>query len=170
MTANISGNTVQPQSRRRRFLPGVLRSLAVPAFVVSASLLPLAAFAAAESSATPVANSPFDTGNVLRIAIGLMVVVVAIVASAWALRRWGNYRSTSQGELQIIGGLSMGPRERLVLVQVGDEQLLLGVAPGRIQTLHKLERPVAAAAANNSPASGSFAEKMRAALGQGGRS
>ncbi len=55
----------------------------------------------------------------------------------------------------------MGPRERVVLVQVGKQQLLLGVAPGRIQTLHVLDEPVTDA---TSPTPSAFVEKLTAAL------
>ena len=110
-------------------------------------------------------SEPLAAGNLLRIILGLVVVLIAIVATAWGLRRWGNFRSSPQGELQVIGGLSMGPRERLVLVKVGQEQILLGVAPGRIQTLHVLQQPLPVSADN--PNNRSFAERMRAALRQG---
>jgi len=42
----------------------------------------------------------------------------------------------------VISGLSIGAKERLVLIEVGKEQVLLGVSPGRVQTLHVLEEPV----------------------------
>ncbi len=152
-----------PWSGLRR-LTAVAVSVARRVFVTSAALVPPAWATGAETASAAATVAPFDTGNVLRIFIGLMVVVIAIVAIAWGLRRWGNFRVSSQGELQIIGGLSMGPRERLVLVQVGDEQLLLGVAPGRIQTLHKLERPVPVS--SETAGRESFAERLRTAVKQ----
>ncbi len=87
-------------------------------------------------------NEPLGAGNLLQLSFGLLVVLAAIVGSAWLLRRYGRLQSGADGALRIIGGLSMGPRERVVLVQVGKQQLLLGVAPGRIQTLHVLDEPV----------------------------
>jgi flagellar protein FliO/FliZ len=51
-------------------------------------------------------------------------------------------QSSTGGMLKIIGGISMGSRERIVLLQVGSEQLLVGVSPGRINTLHVLEAPL----------------------------
>ena len=123
----------------------------------------------AEPSVTPppagLGNEPLAAGNLLRITLGLVVVLVAIVATAWGLRRWGHFRSSPQGELQVIGGLSMGPRERLVLVKVGQEQILLGVAPGRIQALHVLQQPLPIRVDN--PDNKSFAERMRTAVKQG---
>jgi flagellar protein FliO/FliZ len=106
-------------------------------------------------------NEPLGAGNLLQLTFGLLVVLAAIVGSAWLLRRYGRLQSGADGALHIIGGLSMGPRERVVLVQVGKQQLLLGVAPGRIQTLHVLDEPVAA---GTTPPQGSFAERLAGAL------
>ena len=89
------------------------------------------------------ATDPLGAGNLMQLSLGLLVVLAAIVGSAWLLRRYGHMQSGVDGALRVIGGLSMGPRERVVLVQVGKRQLLLGVAPGRIQTLHVLDEPVA---------------------------
>ena len=106
-------------------------------------------------------NEPLGAGNLLQLSFGLMVVLAAIVGSAWLLRRYGRLQTGAEGALRIIGGLSMGPRERVVLVQVGKQQLLLGVAPGRIQTLHVLDEPVMDA---TSPTPSAFVEKLTAAL------
>ena len=105
---------------------------------------------------------PLGAGNLLQLTFGLLVVLAAIVGSAWLLRRYGRLQSGVDGALRVIGGLSMGPRERVVLVQVGKQQLLLGVAPGRIQTLHVLDEPVVTGAAT--PPQGGFAERLAAAL------
>ncbi len=107
-------------------------------------------------------NEPLGAGNLLQLSLGLLVVLAAIVGSAWLLRRYGRLQSGVDGALRIIGGLSMGPRERVVLVQVGKQQLLLGVAPGRIQTLHVLAEPVSEGSAR--PPQGGFAERLAGAL------
>jgi flagellar protein FliO/FliZ len=46
---------------------------------------------------------------------------------------------SSKGEIAILSGVSLGPRERAVLLRVGNTRLLVGVAPGRVQTLHVLD-------------------------------
>ncbi|WP_172600428.1 FliO/MopB family protein [Sulfurivermis fontis] len=68
----------------------------------------------------------------------------------------------------MLGGVPVGQRERVVLIQVGNKQLLLGVAPGRVQTLHVLDEPINVTAV---PSGGeSFAERLTAALKKSGRS
>jgi flagellar protein FliO/FliZ len=67
--------------------------------------------------------------------------------------------------MRVIAGLPLGARERAVLVQVGNQQILLGVAPGRVQMLHVLESPVAATSIPSN-ANESFAVRLAVALRQ----
>ena len=79
-----------------------------------------------------------------QLVLGLIIVLLCIVALAWLAKRFNRLQSTPDGSLQVLGGMSMGARERIVLVQVGTKQLLLGVAPGQINTLHVLDEPLEA--------------------------
>lgn len=85
---------------------------------------------------------PDTTASLLKVVVGLLFVLVAIFASAWAFRRFGGKAFMSNDSMQIIGGLSLGQRDRVVLLQVGKEQIVVGVSPGRLQTLHVLKEPV----------------------------
>lgn len=82
------------------------------------------------------------TNSLLQVTLGLFVVLVVIAGAAWFARRFGHFNMAAKGNLRIVGGLHLGSRERVVLMQVGEQQLLVGVAPGRIQTLHVLETPI----------------------------
>ncbi len=73
---------------------------------------------------------------------GLALVLALVGGLAWLARRLGAARFAGGGRLRLVAGLSLGARERLVVVQVGETQLVLGVAPGRVQTLHVLEKPL----------------------------
>jgi flagellar protein FliO/FliZ len=116
----------------------------------------LAALAAtpALSAAAP---EPMAAANLFQLLFGLIVVLIAIGVTAFLLRRLGRLPQ-GPGALRVLAGLSLGARERAVLIQVGDKQILLGVAPGRVQTLHVLERPVDTAAPAGT--AGGFAEKL----------
>ena len=131
--------------------------------ILACSLLPLAVHAGEAAKHLP-AVEPLGAGNLLQLTLGLMLVLAAIVGSAWLLRRYGRLQSGVHGALRVVGGLSMGPRERVVLVQVGKTQLLLGVAPGRVQTLHVLDEPVAEPAAQ---VPSSFAERLARTMNKG---
>lgn len=121
--------------------------------------------AAAEGvSAVPdLAGDPLGTSSLGKMALGLSVVVFLIVGMAWVMRRMGGIPGSSSGGLRVLGGLSMGTRERVVLIQVGETQLLLGVAPGRVQTLHVLDQPVVMPEAGT-PGMSNFAANLSAAL------
>lgn len=116
-------------------------------------LLPFKVFAAEESpspiNTSPVINAdPMSGSYLFQLILGLIVVLICIVALAWFAKRMNRLQSSTGGVLKIIGGLSMGSRERVVLLQVGSEQLLIGVSPGRINTLHVLEAPLEDAGIN----------------------
>lgn len=100
--------------------------------------------------------------SLVQLTLGLLAVLAAIALVAWLMRRVGRFQSGVGGAMRILGGLSMGARERVVLIQVGDTQLLLGVAPGRVQTLHVLPEPIDGASSGSEP--GRFAEKLRTVL------
>lgn len=115
-------------------------------------------------------GSGVDLSSLVRLTVGLAVVVLAILALGWVLRRTGAGVSGGvAGQLRVLGGLSVGNRERVVLVQVGERQLLLGVAPGRVQTLHVLEENLAPARGDAASGGGEdFATRLRGLMGQGG--
>ncbi|PPD31534.1 MAG: flagellar biosynthetic protein FliO [Methylomonas sp.] len=89
-----------------------------------------------------VAKQPANTlsyANVLQWILALLFVLALFALLVWLLRKTGNLTLTGKNELSIVTGLSVGVREKLVLVKVGEKQLLLGVTPGRIDKLLELE-------------------------------
>jgi flagellar protein FliO/FliZ len=70
--------------------------------------------------------------------LGLAVVVGLLLATLWLLKRVSAPRS-SAAALRVLGGAAVGPRERVVLVEVAGKVLVLGVAPGRVSALHTLD-------------------------------
>jgi len=82
---------------------------------------------------------PFSLMNMLNTVIGLVVVIALILALAWAVKKYGQLPNNNQANMKILGGLSLGTREKAVLIEVEGKKLLLGVAPGRIATLHVLD-------------------------------
>lgn len=104
--------------------------------------------AGAEAGGATVSAGGADSlamANLWQLTLGMLLVLGLIVAISWILKRSGRFRMAAGGGLRVLGGLSMGARERVVLMQVGDKQLLIGVAPGRVQTLHVLDEPLSTA-------------------------
>jgi flagellar protein FliO/FliZ len=132
-------------------------------------LLLTALLAAGTAAAAPAPGAGVDVSALVRLIIGLAIVIGAIVAVGWLLRRMGGVSHNAGGQLQILGGLSVGQRERVVLIQVGQQQLLIGVAPGRVQTLHVLEQPLEGLqepSRSGHAQDGSFADRLRRAMQQ----
>ena len=76
------------------------------------------------------------TGSVVRMLVSLGVVLSLLVASAWAVRRWRERQSAGSESIEIVSGLSLGAKERIVLLRVGGEQILVGVSPAGMRSLH----------------------------------
>lgn len=70
---------------------------------------------------------------------GLVVVLALIFLCAWLLRRYAGVSRVAPGQFRVVAAVSLGSRERAVLLQAGSKQLVLGVAPGRVETLCILE-------------------------------
>lgn len=118
----------------------------------------------ADRNATPpVIAQPDMTSSLIQVTLGLLVVLLIIAAAAWFTRRFGQFQKTAGGNLQIIGGLHLSAREKLIIVQVGEEQLLLGVAPGRVSTLHVLPEPLTQQNSHKTPGA-SFVERLNAVM------
>ena len=90
-------------------------------------------------------QEPLAMTSLWQLTLGMLLVLGLMLGIAWLLKRTGRFQMAAGGGLRILGGLSMGARERVVLLQVGETQLLLGVAPGRVQTLHVLDEPLQSA-------------------------
>lgn len=86
-------------------------------------------------SASKLAANPAAGGVVVQMALVLAGVVVLIIALGWLMKRVGTFPTAGKGMVRILGGVSLGPRERAVVIEAGGKRLLLGVAPGRVQTL-----------------------------------
>lgn len=105
-------------------------SLAAPLLLASA-----AATAAPGDAASRLVESPLSTSNLVDTAVGLLLVLGLMLALAWLVKRYVQVPGIGKGQVQILGGVSLGAREKAVLLSVEGRRLLVGVAPGRVQTL-----------------------------------
>ena len=104
------------------------------------------------------------TGSLLQMMAGLAVVLGAIAASAWFARRMGAGSGGNARLLKIVSALSVGAKERVVIVEVGTQWMVLGVAPGRVSalaTLPKGELPEAPSGVAASPMGIDFAALLK---------
>lgn len=122
-------------------------------------------FAAPPAAATA---APVGAGGLVSVTFALLVVLAAIFAVAWLARRVRGIGSRVGNAIDVLAEMPLGPKERAVLLKVGSEQILLGVAPGRVSALHVLREPVeiAKAAGASQPAASSFGALLKRSLGK----
>ncbi|MFQ6558251.1 flagellar biosynthetic protein FliO [Pseudomonas sp. Lb2C1-1] len=136
-------------------------------FFAAVAMLPLSVLAAepvATAAAAPAVGSGV-AGQLAQLVLGLLLVLGLIFFLAWLLRRVQQAGPAGKGQvIDIIGSRALGPRDRLVLVQVGNEQILLGLSPGTITALHVLKEPVQMPSAEQ--ASPEFAQRLMELLGK----
>ncbi len=78
--------------------------------------------------------------GMLQSFLALALVVGAIAAVAWALKRVTRPASGASQLLKVVGTHALGPRERLVVIEVGESWLVLGVTGQSINSLHTMAR------------------------------
>ncbi|MEM5400621.1 flagellar biosynthetic protein FliO [Paraburkholderia unamae] len=108
-------------------------------------------------------------GALVQTVLGLALVIAVVFGCAWLARRLGLQGGPKNALVKTVGGASLGGKERVAVVEIGDTWLVLGAAPGNVRLLHTLpagELPagVAAAAPNATARSGTFAQRFRDAL------
>src|SRR5690606_6740750 len=129
--------------------PRVLR-MALAALIV----LPWPLAAAAAEQGAPLA------APLIKLVLGLIGVVAALLLFSRLLPRLGGMSFIGDGRFKVLASLPVGQRERVVLMQVGQRQIVVGVAAGRVSALHVLDEPLeidTASASSGAPAFGSQA-------------
>jgi flagellar protein FliO/FliZ len=119
------------------------------AFVTYVTCVTFVTFSTAFSAEKPFAapeiaeNVPVSSaGSLAQVTLSLLLVLAAVFAAAWLVRRLRGFGRPGNGAIEVIADLPLSAKERAVLVRVGNQQLLLGVAPGRVSTLYVLTEPV----------------------------
>ncbi len=110
-----------------------------------------ACFAVQGADAPKQAVRTISSGDMLHWGVGLLIVLAIFFFCVWAMRKLSGTSVNGAEKMHVIGGLSLGMREKIILLQVGKKQLILGVTPGRIDALHVLEGDDCL---NNEPLSG----------------
>jgi flagellar protein FliO/FliZ len=101
----------------------------------SAPARPFAAPSTAEVAATP-------TAGLAQVTVSLLLVLGAVFAAAWLLRRVrGMQRTRTTEGMTVVAEVAVGPRERVVLVEVAGARVLVGVAPGSVRALTSWPAP-----------------------------
>lgn len=118
------------------------RVLAAMAAVLASGCAAAAAWAADAPPVPPQAfqPSPVSFWSLVQVLFALALVLGAVALSAWLLRRFAGGQRLGGGSMRVVGGVAVGPKERVVLVEVGDVWLVVGVAPGQVNALHTMPK------------------------------
>ncbi len=123
------------------------------------------ATATAAATAGEQASSTLGLGAALEMLLWLAVVIGVILLCAWGFRRLNGTVLTAANVIRVRSVISVGNRERIALLEVGDKQILVGLCPGQISTLHVFEEnvlpPLSDAEKSSAANPGEFASKLQ---------
>jgi flagellar protein FliO/FliZ len=111
--------------------------------------------------------SPLSVGSVAQLALSLAAIVALIVAASWLLKRLKLGAPRGRGAIAVIDQLALGPRERIVLLRIGESQVLVGIGAGGVVGLTPLAAPLAPAPP--APEGSEFAARLREFMKRPGR-
>ncbi len=106
----------------------------------TASTLLMANAARAQGTASQAAAVPSLGGaGIVQTGLGLVFVLALLFGLAWLAKRFGLQRPLGGGNVRIVGSAAVGQRERVVVVEVAGDWVVLGVAPGQVRALHTID-------------------------------
>lgn len=131
------------------------------ALVASLGIM-LSRIATAEVPAASVPAGPVDGSEVLNLLVSLVVVVGAILLVGWIYSRMQGGMTRGNGAINVVATRPIGPKERILVVEIADKQLVVGMTSSSVQTLHVFDERVLTGA-ESSPASG-FSDRLKTAM------
>lgn len=148
-------------------------SVAVASETPAASAVPAAASATSPAAALPAMppGAPMtmaptaSSGSLLQTIFALVFVLALLIGLAWFMKRYGPKVMGGNNKMRVVSSLNLGGRERIVLVEVADQWIVVGASPGRINALATMPRQEGElpqlATAQNGPAAANFSEWLK---------
>jgi flagellar protein FliO/FliZ len=99
----------------------------------------LSVVAVPASAGDSIGTSPLSA-SAFQAIVGLVAVLVLMAVLTWVLKRVGLARVMGNSSVKVIGGVSVGGRERVLVVEAGDQWIVVGVSPGRVNALTTMPR------------------------------
>lgn len=122
---------------------------------------------ATDATPTLPATPGLGGGDILNLGVSMLIVVVAIVVLGWLYSRSRFVGSGNNDVINIVATRALGPKERLLVVEVADQQLLVGMTSTAVQTLHVFDTPVVVPGKGDTPVG--FANRLRSAVQEIGK-
>lgn len=105
-----------------------------------------------------------DEAGILRVIVGLVLVVAAILLSAWLARRAGLLQGQGGALLRRVAHISLGPRQAVSVIEIDDTWLVVGICANQITLLHTLPANPSAEPTDPSTGAASFSARLGQAL------
>jgi flagellar protein FliO/FliZ len=118
-----------------------MKRLLISLFLFPASLMAQQDILATTAQ-TSAALEPLSSSYLLKLTGGLILVVIVIFGLAWMVKKMNLTPRSQTGLIKVVAGLNLGTREKILLLEIGDEQIVVGLCPGRIEKLHTLTTPL----------------------------
>ncbi len=110
------------------------------------------------------ATETSSAGGLAQITISLLVVVALLIGLSVLFKKFGLNRISSPLPLKVIGAVSIGNNQRLVVIEVGEEWILLGVTPQQITTITSMPRQETGGGSQSGENRVNFSTWMQSAL------
>lgn len=124
------------------------------------SLLLIAPFARAAETGSG-STVPDLGSSALQMVFGLVIVLALLLGAMWLLKRINQPQGSLSGLMRVVAGVAVGPRERVVILELGNSWLVLGVAPGQVTTLAEIPRQELAAPPPATDFLGKFSQRLQ---------
>jgi len=99
-------------------------------------------FLSARTPAVMEKKEPAAPMDALSVSLGLIFILLLIFLLAWIMRKAGYSQLSGKGYLSILATLNLGQKEKIALLKVGRQQILIGITANQINTLHVLDEPL----------------------------
>lgn len=116
------------------------RSLAYSSALFSSTAFAAELGAGGTAAVAPAAATADLGASALQMFFGLVLVLALLLGALWLLKRISAPRGPVAGLLRVVAGVAVGARERVVILELGNSWLVLGVAPGQVTTLAEIPR------------------------------
>ncbi len=120
---------------------------------------------ALEKTAQTATADPFSAAYLVKLIAVMGFILLLIFALAWMMKKMQLNPNGQNGLIQIVSAISVGQRDRIALIQVGEEQILVGLSPGKIEKLHRLKTPLVQQQPTQTPAS--FSDRFQQLMNRG---
>ncbi len=134
--------------------------------VLAFSTLAVAEEAGSQSAgkpATGTGSAPDTLISMATLGLGLLAVIALIMGCAWLVRRMNGLTGMNSNAMKVVSVMALGTRERIALVDVGGTQILVGITPSSIRTLHVFDEPVVMPGEGGNT---DFAKRLKGLMGQ----